>query len=118
VPGRSKSGEMVLAETAVPVAAGVGMGVAGAMSLTRLADKMRYGVTATDPVSFAGAGVADSCGPPRGICAGPPGFADGEGLLYPSRPVEGNSNTARQPGEPTRRLHSSTPAEIPSASYN
>jgi ABC-type antimicrobial peptide transport system permease subunit len=44
---------MVLAETAVPVAAGVGMGVAGALGLTRLAEKMLYGVTPTDPVSFA-----------------------------------------------------------------
>jgi predicted permease len=46
---------MVLSETAVPVCAGVAVGVAGAVGLTRLAEKMLYGVTPTDPVSFAGA---------------------------------------------------------------
>jgi predicted permease len=47
---------MVLAETAVPVGAGVAMGVVGALGLTRLAEKMLYGITPTDPVSFAGGG--------------------------------------------------------------
>ncbi|MBI4906399.1 MAG: ABC transporter permease [Acidobacteria bacterium] len=46
---------MVLAETAVPVGAGVAVGVAGALGLTRLAEKMLYGVAPTDPVTFAGA---------------------------------------------------------------
>jgi ABC-type antimicrobial peptide transport system permease subunit len=46
---------MVLAETAVPVCAGVAMGVIGALGLTRLAEKMLYGVAPTDPVTFAGA---------------------------------------------------------------
>jgi predicted permease len=48
---------MVLAETAVPVGAGVVMGVAGALGLTRLAENMLYGVTPTDPVAFVGASV-------------------------------------------------------------
>jgi ABC-type antimicrobial peptide transport system permease subunit len=47
---------MILKETAVPVSAGVAMGVAGALGLTRLAEKMLYGVSPTDPVTFAGAG--------------------------------------------------------------
>jgi predicted permease len=48
---------MVLAETAAPVGAGVAMGVLGAIGLTRLAEKMLYGVSPTDPVTFAGAGA-------------------------------------------------------------
>jgi predicted permease len=48
---------MVLAETAVPVGVGVAMGVVGALGLTRLAEKMLYGVAPTDPVTFAGASV-------------------------------------------------------------
>jgi predicted permease len=47
---------MVLAETAVPVIVGVAMGVAGALGLTRLAETMLYGVSPTDPVTFAEAG--------------------------------------------------------------
>jgi ABC-type antimicrobial peptide transport system permease subunit len=47
--------EMVLVETAVPVGAGVGMGVIGALGLTRLAEKMLYGVTPTDPIAFSAA---------------------------------------------------------------
>jgi predicted permease len=46
---------MVLTETAVPVGAGVAVGVAGALGLTRLAEKMLYGVAPTDSVTFAGA---------------------------------------------------------------
>ena len=48
---------MVLAETLVPAGAGVAMGVAGALGLTRLAEKMLYGVAPTDPVTFAGASL-------------------------------------------------------------
>jgi predicted permease len=48
---------MVLAETAVPVGVGVGIGVLGAFALTRLAEKMLYGVTPTDPATFAGASM-------------------------------------------------------------
>jgi len=44
---------MVLTETAVPVVAGVAIGVAGALGITRLAEKMLYGVAPTDPVTFA-----------------------------------------------------------------
>lgn len=48
---------IVLAETAVPVGVGVVIGVAGALGVTRLAEKMLYGVAPTDPVSFAGASL-------------------------------------------------------------
>ncbi len=48
---------MVLAETAVPVGIGVALGVAGALVLTRLAEKMLYGVSPTDPITFAGASL-------------------------------------------------------------
>jgi predicted permease len=48
---------MVLAETAVPVGIGVALGLAGALGITRLAEKMLYGVAPTDPVTFAGASM-------------------------------------------------------------
>ena len=47
---------MVLAETAVPVGIGVAIGMVCALGLTRLAEKMLYGVAPSDPVTFAGAG--------------------------------------------------------------
>jgi predicted permease len=46
---------MVLVETALPVGVGVAAGVAGAMGLTGVAEKMLFGVTPTDPLTFAGA---------------------------------------------------------------
>ena len=48
---------MVLAETAVPVGAGVAIGAAAALGFTRLTGRMLYGVTPTDPVAFAGASI-------------------------------------------------------------
>jgi ABC-type antimicrobial peptide transport system permease subunit len=46
---------MVLTETALPVSIGVGAGIAGALALTGVAEKMLFGVKPTDPVTFAGA---------------------------------------------------------------
>jgi ABC-type antimicrobial peptide transport system permease subunit len=48
---------MILAETAVPVGVGVAMGLAAALGITRLAEKMLYGVAPTDAVTFAGASM-------------------------------------------------------------
>lgn len=48
---------MVLAETAVPVGIGVALGLGGALGITRLVEKMLYGVAPTDPVTFAGASM-------------------------------------------------------------
>jgi len=54
---------LILGETLRLAAAGVVIGLVGALALTRLAASMLYGVTATDPMTFAGvfamlAGVA------------------------------------------------------------
>jgi putative ABC transport system permease protein len=46
---------MVLMETALPVGAGVAAGIAGALALTRVLQKMLFGVKPTDLVTFAGA---------------------------------------------------------------
>ena len=77
---------MVLAETAVPVGAGVAMGVAGALGLTRLAEKMLYGVSPTDPVTFAGAGgLLILLALLAALCAEPPGCAAESGRNAPVR---------------------------------
>jgi predicted permease len=44
---------LVLGETLRMAAAGVALGIVGAFALTRLAASMLYGVTATDPLTFA-----------------------------------------------------------------
>ena len=46
---------MMIIETALPVGIGVSAGIAGALALTRVAEKMLFGVKPTDPVTFAGA---------------------------------------------------------------
>jgi putative ABC transport system permease protein len=46
---------MVLREAGVSVLAGVGLGLAGALGLTRVMSGMLFGVTATDPLTFASA---------------------------------------------------------------
>lgn len=44
---------MLLAQGMLPVWAGLAAGIAGALALTRLISTMLFGVTATDPVTFA-----------------------------------------------------------------
>jgi predicted permease len=46
---------MVLGETAAPVAIGIGAGIAGALGLTHVAEKMLFGVKATDSATFIAA---------------------------------------------------------------
>ena len=46
---------MILAETALPVGIGVSAGIAGALALTRVAEKMLFGAKPTALVTFAGA---------------------------------------------------------------
>ena len=49
----SRVTSMMLMEGLWPAAAGVGMGIAGAIALTRVLSGLLFGVTATDPVVFA-----------------------------------------------------------------
>ena len=44
---------LILGETLRLASAGVLIGIVGALALTRLAASMLYGVTATDPLTFA-----------------------------------------------------------------
>lgn len=46
---------MILAEGLAPLATGLAVGTLGALGLTRLAEKMLYGVSPTDPLTFLGA---------------------------------------------------------------
>jgi putative ABC transport system permease protein len=46
---------MVLREAGVSVLVGVGLGLAGAVAITRVMSGMLFGVSATDPVTFGGA---------------------------------------------------------------
>jgi predicted permease len=46
---------LVLGDAALPVGIGVAAGVGGALALTRVAEKMLFGVTPTDPATFAAA---------------------------------------------------------------
>jgi predicted permease len=46
---------MVLADTTLPVGVGVVAGIAGALALTGLLEKMLFGVKPSDPITFAGA---------------------------------------------------------------
>jgi putative ABC transport system permease protein len=48
---------LVLGQGLAPVLGGVAVGLAGAFALTRFMESLLFGVTATDPVTFAGASV-------------------------------------------------------------
>jgi predicted permease len=55
--GRDVMG-LVLGEGLVPAAAGIALGLAGAAALTRLMSGLLFGVTARDPLTFAGGAAA------------------------------------------------------------
>jgi putative ABC transport system permease protein len=54
---RNRVVQLVLKQGMLLVAGGLILGVGGAFGLTRLLDDMLFGVTATDPTTFAGVGV-------------------------------------------------------------
>jgi ABC-type antimicrobial peptide transport system permease subunit len=55
--GRSAVVRMVVSQAAVLAIAGVGIGLLGAFAFTRVLGSMLYGVSATDPLVFAGVAV-------------------------------------------------------------
>jgi putative ABC transport system permease protein len=48
---------LVLRQGLIPVAAGIALGLAGAFGLTRFMQTLLFGVTATDPLTFAAVGI-------------------------------------------------------------
>jgi putative ABC transport system permease protein len=49
--------KLVIGQGMLPVIIGVGLGLAGAFVATRLMSSLLFGVSATDPVTFAGVSI-------------------------------------------------------------